>query len=222
MKTIKPTSTISYNSFGFLKGTLERLTKNGIIKFWAFIEHLPEEDENKAHYHVYIEPADRLDTNWLKTQFLETDPNNPEKPLGCMPFDPSKFTDWYWYGLHDVAYLASKGQSRKMHYSSESVISSDGEYLAEKVRLNPCPASDIYKVMELAKKGYKPVEIAVAMNVSMSRLAFFMAGLEMLSKSVKELNETYRAGRLNHEPTPFLLVGQKPKVDEDTGEVLDD
>lgn len=83
MKTTKPLSTISYNSFNWLMGTLDRLLENGIIRFYAVIGHKPEEDENKAHYHVYVEPAKQLDDNWLQSQFVE--PVAGDKPLKSLP-----------------------------------------------------------------------------------------------------------------------------------------
>lgn len=137
MKTTKPLSTISYNSFNWLMGTLDRLLENGIIRFYAVIGHKPEEDENKAHYHVYVEPAKQLDDNWLQSQFVE--PVAGDKPLKSLPFNKSKFVDWYWYGLHDVAYLASKQQARKYHYSKDDYIVSDVDYFDELVRQNPNP-----------------------------------------------------------------------------------
>lgn len=218
MKTIKPIATISYNSWPFLTGVLERLKKEGFIQFYAFIHHEPEEDELKGHCHVFVEPFKRIDTEWLQKQFIEMDKSNPNKPLGVMPWKSSQFRDWYWYSLHDVAYLLSKGQTRKKHYDPYCMVSSDDEYLREMVKNNPCPASDIYKVMEYLKKGYKAIEIAMLMNVSMSRLAFFLGGINALVDNVKDLNETYRNGQLNHEPTSMLLLG-KPTIDSETGEI---
>lgn len=110
MRTTKPIATISFNSPAFLKLKLEELTKAGKISFWAFIPHKPEDDEagTKEHNHLYAEPSKMMQTDDLKAELLEFDPEHPDKPKGCLPFRTSKFADWYLYGLHDKRYLASK------------------------------------------------------------------------------------------------------------------
>ena len=105
MKTTMPTSTISYNSGGFLKLKLDELLKAKVIQFYAFIEHVPEEDEKKKHKHLYIEPAKSVQTEELRDELREYVEETPDKPLGCMPFGKSKFGDWYLYAIHDEAYL---------------------------------------------------------------------------------------------------------------------
>lgn len=134
MKTSKAFSTISYNSEGFLVATLQRLVDTRKIDFFAFVEHFPEEDETKKHKHLYIVPNGKTDTDQVRTELLEVDISNPlAKPLGCMPCKSSKFADWYLYALHDSNYLASKGQSRKYHYSKGDFIVSDGDYFNEEI-----------------------------------------------------------------------------------------
>ena len=49
MKTTKPISTISYNTPEFLENKLNELLANGLISFFAYILHEPEEDETKRH-----------------------------------------------------------------------------------------------------------------------------------------------------------------------------
>lgn len=189
MKTTKPLSTISYNSIGFLIGVLDRLVKKDILAFYAFIRHDAEEDENKDHCHLYLEPAQQVDTIWLKKQFLEPDPAHPDIPLGILPWNKSKFGDWYWYGLHDKAYLMGKGESRKYHYEPSQVLTSDPEYLAELVRRNPNPKAELLKVAELVMQGMKPMQIALALNVPMRNLEFFIAGVEMVAHHIDDVTE---------------------------------
>lgn len=131
MVTTKPFSTISYNSIEFLRSVLSTLASAHKIEFWAFIHHMPEDDEGgkKEHIHVYIEPSKRIDTSLLRDEFDELDPNNLEKPLGVLPFRSSKFQDWYMYALHDREYLAQKGESRRYHYKPEDVVASDVDAL---------------------------------------------------------------------------------------------
>lgn len=136
MKTTKPISTISYNTKEYLQLKLEEWRKAGIISFGAFITHDPEEDEKKAHHHVYIVPSKMLQTDDLRENLKEFDPAMPNKPLGCLMFQSSKFDDWYLYGLHDPEYLASKGESREFVYCREnfwSVDEDDFDYLISQV-----------------------------------------------------------------------------------------
>ena len=134
MRTSKPISTISYNTIPFLKGKLTELQNAGIISEWYFIHHLREDDETKDHTHVFILPSKLVQTDDLVKAFTEYDPKNPQKPLKCPRWQNSKFSDWYMYGIHDIAYLASKGQARKYHYRLEDVVAWDDDALAEAVR----------------------------------------------------------------------------------------
>lgn len=195
MKTTKPTSTISFNTKPFLLGVLRRLVENDVLTFWALIQHEPEEDESKTHFHVYMEPAKQVDTLWLRKQFIEPDLHNPEHPRGTLPMEKSDFANWYWYGLHDKAYLASKNQIRKYHYEPSSVLTNDDDYLAEKVRRNPNPKAELLKVVDLVQKGYNPMEIAVAMNVPLRNLQYFINGLSLINTP----EVTYRGLSLPHQ-----------------------
>lgn len=133
MRTSKPFSTISYNSQDFLQQTLSDLVKRRKIAFFAFVEHLPEEDEKKAHKHVFIVPNGLVDTDQVIDTLKEIDLANPLKPLGCIPPNSSKFDDWYLYSLHDAPYLASKGQSRKYHYALQDFHVSDEDYMTHQI-----------------------------------------------------------------------------------------
>lgn len=127
MRTTKPIAAISYNSPAYLEERLNELTRAKLLSVWHFVCHLPEDDEGgkKSHVHLYIEPAKLLQTEDLLEQFKEYDPEKPDKPKGCLPFRSSKFSDWYMYGLHDTSYLASKGQSRRYHYTREEFSTSN-------------------------------------------------------------------------------------------------
>lgn len=136
MRTTKPISTISFNTPDFLKIKLTELTDSGIISFWAFIRHQPEDDEGgkKFHCHVYMEPSKLIQTDDIKSELKEFDPSNPEHPLGCIGCTFSKWGDWYLYALHDRRYLASKGESRRFDYSYSDIVCSDPDELLYKVR----------------------------------------------------------------------------------------
>ena len=156
MRTTKPISTISYNTETYLKGILDELVKAKKISTYHYIEHLPEEDEKKSHFHVWMLPSRMLQTDDVRDAFKEFDPSDPERPLGCLPFESSSFDNWYLYCLHDDAYLASKGQSRKYHYSRDNFVSSDDEFLNEQIR----------KIDMLHLNPYKKINDALKMGLS--------------------------------------------------------
>lgn len=117
MRTSKPISTISYNSEEHLRMKLSELVRSHKISDWMYIYHLPEVDERKAHFHLWIKPNTLLDTMDLQKHFEEIDLSHPDKPLKCIDFKTSKTDDWILYSEHFVPYLASKGESREVVYS---------------------------------------------------------------------------------------------------------
>jgi len=131
VRTTKPIATISFNTPEYLRLKLDELKKAKIISLWHFIEHLPEDDEagKKEHIHLYIEPSKLIQTEDLAEHFIEFDASKPDKPKKCLLFRSSKFDDWYMYGLHDTAYLASKGQARRYKYEHNDFITSDDDEL---------------------------------------------------------------------------------------------
>lgn len=138
MLTSKPFSTISYNSENFLKSKLKELEDNHFIDEWYFIYHKGETDfftqeKEKNHYHVYISPCKRMDTDSLREQFKELDPNNAI-PLGVMPFRNSKRNDWIMYVIHDEWYLRSKGLTKEYTYSWKLIKACDDEMLKRAVK----------------------------------------------------------------------------------------
>lgn len=128
MQTAKLCSTISYNTPAFLEGTLFRLCESGTIEFAHWVHHEPEEDEEKAHFHVVLKPNRRLDTEALRKEFKELQLGT-SKALGVLPFKSSKMSDWLLYGAHDVAYLLKKGMTRKFHYDKEQFGTTEPDLL---------------------------------------------------------------------------------------------
>lgn len=104
------------------------------ISFYAFVYHYREDDERKDHIHLFVIPNGQIQTDSLSDVLQELDflhPGNP--PLGVMPWTSSKFPDWFLYGSHDTAYLASKGQTRQYHYELSDFVTSSEDYLVELV-----------------------------------------------------------------------------------------
>lgn len=131
MNTSKSISTIHYVEKERLKIKLDDLVMKNKITFFAFIEHLKEEDETKNHIHLFIVPNGKINTDQLREELEFLDKDNPTKPIRSLPFTTSKFSDWYLYSLHDKAYLMSKQQARKYHYDKEEFFVSDEDYLNE-------------------------------------------------------------------------------------------
>lgn len=222
MRTRKPISAISYNSVDFLTLKLEELRKAKIISFWAFISHLPEDDEagNKEHIHLFMDPAKMLQTVDLEDEFNELDPAHPDKPLKIKGIRSSQFGDWYLYSIHDKAYLASKGQTRKYHYKYEDVKASDEDELRIRVKsidmLEITPMQGLVDAMEhglsfqeYLKSGRVPVQ-----QVNQWEHAWYLLLQE----------KTNRNGKPNHEDLSQEQekddYGRLIVSDRKTGEVL--
>lgn len=208
VKTTKPIATISFNTPAFLELKLNELLRAGKISFWAFVPHKPEDDEagKKEHSHLYVEPSKMMQTDDLKAELKEYDPEHPDKPRGCLTFKSSKFDPWYLYGLHDKRYLASKGQSRKFHYQYEDFITCDPDELLCKVRSIDLVSLSPYADMEDAQRqGLTWEEYFARGTIPILQVRLFETAWHMLLQA-----HTYRAGRENH---PM-------DVDPDTGEVI--
>lgn len=209
MVTRSAISTISYNSDYFLYRELSALVVERVIEFFAFVNHLPEEDEKKEHKHLFIIPSSNLDTFTLQKRLQEIDLQNPTMPpLGCILFKHSKFADWYLYCIHDIDYLASKNEMRKYHYTIDDIVSNSADYLNELVH-----SSDFSKYKTFAK-----LRDAVSSGVSFRELVYngfipvqqiiqYKKAYLLLKYGDTEYSEhTCRAGRNGHETDENSLI----------------
>lgn len=161
MKTSKPYSMISYNTPDFLKEKLQQLVDTRKIAFFAFIQHYAEKDETKDHIHLYIEPNGLMQTDTLFDYLSEIDTSKSNiKPLGIMPIRHSKFSDWYFYGIHDRDYLMSKLLVRAYHYKKTDITTSNTDYLNELVALSTPSNLKQKQIVDLLNLGYTAVELA--------------------------------------------------------------
>ena len=217
MRSARPFSTISYNSESFLKSKLNELIENGILDFWAFIHHAPEEDESKAHKHVYFIPSAIVHTDTIKKYLQEFDKNNPDKPLGVTIFSSSKFDDWYLYGCHDKAYLASKGQSRKHQYVKSQFVTSDEDHLGELVRcVDRSKYIGMERVVDAVVNGMKFEEMVRLGQVPIQLINQYKYAYECIMSV-----STQRAGRETHTPKKEIKTEERTYlIDETTGEIL--
>lgn len=149
MKTKKPLATIAYDEEILCKG-LHALCNHGYIDFFAYIRHDGEGtglSEGKTHFHVYIEPCTGVDPLSLK-EFFRNEDGSPT----TLNFRKSDFQNWYYYVLHDVAYLESKGLKRQFSYEPSDVVASSEEELDRLVSETEVP--ECCKVREALLSGH--------------------------------------------------------------------
>lgn len=196
MRTTKPISTISFNSEDFLAGKLNELVKAKRLSFWAFIKHKPEDDEGgkKEHFHVYMEPSKMMQTDDIKEELKQFDPEHPDKPKTCIPCHSSDFGNWALYVLHDKRYLAMKGQSRRFHYRYDEIVTSDEDALRFMFRSIDMTKLSPYMDMEDAiMAGMTFQEFFARGTVPIPQVRQFQIAWDMLLSTV-----TYRNGKEGH------------------------
>ena len=208
MKTSKPFSTISYNSVEFLITKLDDLVNRRKLAFYSFVEHIAEEDELKAHKHLFCIPNGQINTDEILDYLVEIDITKPDKPLRCMPCKSSKFRDWYLYSCHDVDYLATKGQTRKYHYLRADFIVSDSDYFNEEIHSMDLSAFTKVKMLREASDKNVPFEqLLINGQIPIQQVYAYRVAYELMSNH----NHTNRNGRQSHQ-----------RVNVDTGEIISD
>jgi hypothetical protein len=209
VRTSKPFSMISYNTNAFLKEKLNELRQDGLIQFWAFIEHLPEQDEKKAHKHLYIIPAKLIDTQRIEKALQEIDPNDlTAKPLSAIFPRSSKFDDWYLYSLHDKKYLAYKGQKREYHYNDNAFIVSCQDTFQElKNLIDYTEINRLSLIIEKAENGESLSDIIKTCNIPLQ----LVGQVKQLYDIIISRIQLCRNDRETH----------TPKFDPKTGEIFD-
>lgn len=189
-------STISYNTEDFLIEKLNYMLDHNIIDFWAYIYHYKEEDEEKDHIHLYVVPSQLIDSNQFNREFVEF-VEGEKLPRKNRPWVPSsKFDHWFLYIIHHAGYLASKGQSRKYHYSIDDVMRSDSVYLLDKVhQIDWTKINPLGSVIEAAKSGISFAEFLQKSNLNILQVRSAQFVFEQVQGG--QLN---RNGRLTHTP----------------------
>ena len=209
MRTSKPFSLISYNTKEFLIEKLNELVEGGLVQFWAFIHHQPEEDEKKAHKHLYIIPQKLIDTQRIEKALQEIDINDiTAKPLGAIFPQSSKFADWYLYGLHDKKYLASKGQKRAYAYNDSAfVVSCQDTFQELKNLIDYTEINRLSLIVEKAENGESLANIIKSTNIPLQLIGQVRQLYDIINTSF----EVYRNERKTH----------TPKIDTETGEIIE-
>lgn len=181
---------------------LNRLIKQGIIEFYAFINHQPEEDEKKPHKHLFITPSTSVDTFHLQDILSEPDVLHPDlPPLGCKVFKRSKFGDWFMYVIHDKDYLATKGESRKYHYLKDDIICSDEDTLNENIHTSDFSKYNcIARVRDAVKSGQSFQELFENGFIPVQQIIQYKKAYNLLKYGNMDVDEkTFRNGHSGHE-----------------------
>lgn len=191
VRTTKAISTISFNSKEFLELKLNELIKSKIISFWCFITHEPEEDEKKEHHHVYIIPSKMIQTDDLREFLIQHNEDDPSRPFGCLMFNPSKFDDWFLYGLHDPEYLASKGQGREHYYSQDDFICSSYDDFDEMIKkVDKGKLSPYIAIRKAKENGMSFSQYIQTAGVNINQLHNFQRAWELVTPTLNRNNRT--------------------------------
>lgn len=135
-----------------------------------------------------------LQTDELRDELKEPDPDKPDKPRGCLTWNSSKFADWYMYAKHDVLYLASKGQSRRFEYRHEAFEASDTDDLLFKVRsIDMTHLTPLGSMREAQQMGLSFAEYFAMGHIPLPSIRNFQTAWDLLS-----VGDVYRNGRPNH------------------------
>lgn len=182
MKTRRPISTISYNSDQFLISVLTDWLLDRKISWWCYINHVPDTDSGKNHKHIHIIPDTSFDTADLMHDLEELDPNNI-LPLKCMPFQFSKWDDWYLYCLHDKYYLKYKGLVRNHFYRPEDFICSDEDFLNDKIHSVDVSAYSGYNdLINAYFRGQSFSDLVISGKIPLHRITQFATVWKALEK----------------------------------------
>lgn len=213
MRTSKPFSLISYNTQDFLCNKLNELVQSGLVQFWAFIHHQPENDEKKAHKHLYVIPQKMVDTQRIEKALQEIDINDIlAKPLGAIFPQSSKFGDWYLYGLHDKKYLALKGQKRQFSYNDDAFIVSCQDTFTElKNLIDYTEINRLNDIFEKVESGESLASIIRTSNIPLQLIGH----VRQLYYIIATPLEVYRHNRLTHTPRAELRAIEGEKIQND-------
>lgn len=164
MKTIRVISNIAYNTPEFFEEKMHDLVQRRVLDWAYWIAHKADIDELKDHIHFVCKPSGQLDTFDLRKELMQFDPTHPTKPLTCTTqfhfTNPNNMDDWLLYVVHDVAYLAFKGQKRNIQYKFEDLKATDEDALRFSWNnIDRTKYSRLEKVIELASDGVRFIEI---------------------------------------------------------------
>lgn len=182
MKTSRSFEIVTYNTTEFLETKIKDLKKAKIISFAFWIKHTPDTDEKKAHNHIYVIPSKMLQTDDICEEFIELDPEHPDKPFtgrvertSNYDFSTGKWDDALLYSIHDKIYLQNKGLTRNIHYKWEDLKSTDDDMLQALInRITPWAEKPIEKLIQAVKDGETDLAAMKAAGIPMQQAAAAM------------------------------------------------
>ena len=126
---------------------------------------------------------------------MQVDLTNPTlKPLGTLNFRPSKFVDWYLYALHDSAYLETKGQARRYHYTLDDVVTSDHDELVEEIHMMDLSKINRSLILKTAAESGLPfAELLAKGQIPLQQTPAYRMAYEAIQAF------TFRNGKDGHE-----------------------
>lgn len=205
MRTSKAFEMISYNTQPFLELKIKELIKAKIISFAFWINHKPDTDEKREHNHVYIIPSKLIQTDDIQDEFIEPDPDQPNKPLkgriertSNYDFKTAKWDDALLYAIHDKQYLKNKGLTRNIYYKWEDLKSTDEDRLQALInRITPWADKPVEKLKNSIKNGETRYKALLDAGIPMQQIG---AALQWISV-IQEENKNFlpeRNGKHSH------------------------
>lgn len=200
MRTRNPISTISYNSDEFLVRHLSKLVDCHELQFWAYMHHAAEDTERRDHKHLFLLPDGLIDTSKLSDELMEL--HSDGSVDSCKLWRPSRWGDWYYYALHDPAYLACHyelDKPKKYRYIPESLVCSDSDIrqaLNETINFSELLSPSLALVRDHAEAGIGIKDFLRLFPVKKSEIRY-----------IKEIYDLYfkeAANGTEHEDLPRL------------------
>lgn len=227
MRTSRVISNISYNTPAFFENVVMSLYERHVIDWCYWILHKADVDELKNHIHFVLKPSRQVDTFDLKKEFDEFDVSHPSKPLSCTSswhfVVTGHLDDWLLYAVHDVGYLASKGQKRNFTYSFDNLCATDYDALRyDWNSIDRLKYSRLASLAEAVKSGLPWLDIVQTGLFPMSHYnAYHDVYKRLVSQSsgrkrshdvdsdgvVLSVDPDEIAGQLELSPSGFSLVG---------------
>lgn len=173
--TKRPLSTISFNSEKFLCSALSSLVEAGKVQSWLYVKHKAEEDTKKEHIHLLLVPCSVVNPVAVRKSFIEPSFDG-RGDLGCLPFNPSKISDWLLYSLHYEPYLCGKGLVRHNHYKLSDVVtneSSDYVYQLFNEAVESLSNSRVSNFLDMVNSGASFGELLASGIVPPNQVIFY-------------------------------------------------
>ena len=213
METYRPFGFISYNSYDFLKFTLDKLVTDDTFSRCACWFHESLGDE-KDHFHCWIEPAHSLNTDLLKPVFDEVNDDGSHQSIAIRSRCGSKFIDAYLYGIHDNDYLQSKGKRRELvNIQSDKHIYigdfKDDIEEADFYRFKSC-LSPYQKIKNLVEEGLSLEDIYIRLRTPFSQMVSVRMVYRIVRRNkflVKNLDDISDEDKCPFEDIQMLING---------------